>query len=60
MDLLWSKEPDIVADQITNFNKSVDADKFHGLEPSFPKQGPWRVGDNVGFRVGVRMITASK
>ena len=60
LDLLWSREPATIKKQITNFNKSVKADLMHGLDPVFPKKGPWKIGDDVGFRVALRMVTISR
>ena len=47
LDMFWSREPATVRNQITSYNKSVGCDLSHGLVPSFPVKGPWRIGDDV-------------
>ena len=60
LDMLWSREKGTVATLMTNYRKSVAADRELGLDSIFPQQGPWMIEDNQGFQVALRMIVVSR
>lgn len=60
LDMIWSREPKTKEGYRSAYNKAVKADAYLGLEPSFPSQGLWKVGENMGFQVALEMLVASR
>ena len=56
LDIIWSREPKTIEGYRTAYNKSIKADTYLGLDPSFPRQGPWDAADKMGFRVALDML----
>ena len=56
LSLLWNKEPSTVNKQITDFNKSMEANLFHNMEPRFLVYGTWPLKDDVGFMLALTYV----
>lgn len=60
LDILWSREPGTVANNLREINKMRKLSQELNIPPWEPVMGPWPVRDEVGFRIAMCMLRASQ
>ena len=60
LDIMWSREPGTVKNNMYQYNKIRRLSKDLNIEPWTPVLGPWPVEDNMGFRLAITMLRASQ
>ena len=60
LDMFWSSEPSTVGATLGNQKKSYRMSQALDLVPLTVPQGPWPVGDPVGFQVAIETLRASQ
>ena len=57
LDILWSRSPS--TNYMSEYRKSIKVSLGLGLIPKHYPQGPWPIGDEVGFQVAIEVVGVS-
>ena len=60
LDVLWSREAGTVGGVLTQLRKMCRLSDDLGMTRSNVEQGPWPLGDNMGFRTAIVILRASQ